>query len=134
MFTKEYWEKRRKKKEAEKAKEAQEREQKHAQFENQLKDVHVDGVEIPMKVQNETEEVGTPTLIQKAPATLSLKLSLAELQIDSLAHAQVIEQTYKAVGNTGLAPHLVQVEAERIAAPHRRRLNDINKVLEQFNE
>ena len=137
VFTKEYWQKRRKEKE-EKAKRAKRQED----FEKHLEKVHVDGVEIKMEIpqiikkkeepkpkQEEVAQVQT-----KGDPTLSLKMSLAELQVDHLAHSFLINSVYQSYAQLGLPQHLAQAEIERLVAPHRQRVADIEAVLGQFNE
>lgn len=138
VFTKEYWEKRRKKKEEEKQRKAieeRERTQRTEELNGHLSKISVDGVEIPMNMEKETPKA-TPAGVpeQKAPATLSLKMSLAELQIDQMAHMMVIEETYKSLAKLELPAHIANSEAERLVGPHRSRLNEITAILEQFNE
>lgn len=115
--------------------EDEQREINHKELTKHLENVHVDGVELPMKINETTEEeaYNEPPRKTKEPSTISLRLSLAELQVDRLAHAFIIEQTYAAYSSTGLPQHIVQAEAERVIAPHRKRLMEITQVLEQFD-
>ena len=94
-------------------------------------------MEIPKFIKPKEEPAPQPPVqpqVQpKEEATLSLKMSLTELQLDYLAHSFLIDAIYKSYSTIGLPNHIAQLEIERLVAPHRARLNDISAVLEQFN-
>lgn len=86
------------------------------------------------KKEEKHEEVAPQPAMQEAePATLNLKLTIAELQADYLAHQFLIEKVYQSYAALGLPQHITQAEVERLVAPHRQRLTDIEAVLKKFS-
>lgn len=89
-----------------------------------------------------TDEIHDRNGYEKKPAretaenqdSVTVRLSLKELYADHAAHSMVLEQVSAALVRVGYPQPIVQVELNRLAGTHIKRIKDIEEILREHEE